>query len=76
MYIGPAKKRTYEIASSAITKSKTILSTRSSEDFITIPIPMENVTRSFLYSFLSGLKKVVISTGTDKKLSIYKLRER
>lgn len=33
--------------------------------FTTIPIPIEKATNPFLYSFLSGLKKVLIISGRE-----------
>ena len=43
---------------------------------IKIPIPMENPTKPFRYSFFSGLKKVLMKVGSEKRTKKASLRER
>lgn len=45
---------------------KTIKSTKIKTLFMKIPIPIENPTKPFLYSFLTGLKKVLINKGKER----------
>jgi hypothetical protein len=47
--------------------SKTEIDIERRTDFINIPATIEKKTRPSLYSFLSGLKKVLKSKGTDSK---------
>lgn len=50
-------------------------STAIRTDFTKIPIPIENVTSPFLYSFLRGLKNVRTKRGKDKRSIMYLLSE-
>lgn len=44
---------------------KIMLSTIIKTSFITIPIPIENPTKPFLYSFFIGQKNVRIKSGKE-----------
>lgn len=57
--------RTRSIISTKITKRKIVKSTNIKTVLTKIPIPIEKTTNPFLYSFLSGLKNVLIIRGKD-----------
>lgn len=59
-------KNVKKVSSRNITEKKIIKSTAINIVFIKIPIPIENATNPFLYSFFRGLKNVLIIKGRDK----------
>jgi len=59
-------KKLKKVNSAKITKRKITSSTKIRMVFINIPIPIENATKPFLYSFLRGLKNVRIIRGRDR----------
>lgn len=63
--IGNARKRP-KITTSEIKRGiKIINPIRINTDLIAIPIPLENPTKPFLYSFFKGLKNVFKKSGSE-----------
>ena len=66
--IGKTKNPNRRSISNTNTPTNKISEAKIIQLLTTIPIPIENPTSPLRYSFLTGLKKVCSSIGTEKKL--------